>query len=700
MRIRNFILIGTLIIIAITVVVIVISGFYFVNGELKYQILAKANDQLNTFNVSMANTTKVNAGYVFDGVLSIYHGADIEKTLYQMKNSSGAQWAFITIGSTNYVYPYEKGVLSLDAKSRPWYILANAHPKNVVINEFYSPTLKASVVTFTVAIDGKVEYVGGLIFTEKQFFNMLSSRIGNPFLIMNHGKIIYPSNLSVNNGIVNINGINYRMQTFDYNAVMSIYDMFSSMPYTLGILIPTSSIISNISWTIFYLVIITVMIGIGEIVFMSFLSRRIALSVEMLSNVSSRFDPHKGEIEVDEKTRERIYRFKETKEVFDKMYQLFQEIIAQIEELRATNEELESSYEEIEQLSNNLSKESQELKELFEVSNLVSLSTDNKSSKRILLDRLIKIYGCAGIILVDLNKREGNLTDAIGEKFNPVDLSKIGKELLNGRIVEVSDPPYQIMVVPIMFESKLLAVLEMAFLDHVPEVEKESLTRFMVGFAGSLNSQRLISEIQNAYIYLATKFVEISEVYDYETGSHIHRVGEYSAFIASKLMMGEEFISNIRIYSMIHDIGKLKVPREILMKNGSLTKEEFEEMKKHTIYGEQLLGEAPFLEMARHIARYHHEKYDGTGYPDGLKGDEIPIEGRIMAIADVYDALRSPRRYKRAFSHEEAVKIILEGDGRTKPDHFDPKILEIFRKYNLEFKRIYESLLDEEEKNG
>lgn len=700
MKIRNFILIGTLTIIAITVLIVVISGIYFVNGEIKYQVLASANDQLGKFNVAMAEISKAMSSYVLSDVLYIYYGANIQNTLSKMKDSSGAEWTFITIGGTNYIYPYQPNAVFLDAKTRPWYILATSHPQDVVMNDFYSPTLNASVVTFSAAFDKNgVKYVGGLIFTEKQFFDMLTSKSGSPFLIMQNGVVIYPSNVNVTNNSVIVNGINYRVQTFNYGSVMSSYDMFSSMPYTLGILIPSSSIFSNLSWTVFYLVLITFAVGIGEIILMILVSRRIAKSVELLQTVSSHFDPHKGEIEVEEKVKDEIYRFKETKDVFDKMHQLFQEIIAQIQELKATNEELESSYEEIEQLSNNLSKESQELKELFEVSNFVSLST-GASSKRILLDRLMKIYGCAGVALVDLIKNENNTIETIGEKFELVDLSKIGKELADGKIVEVNQKLYGIIVVPVMFESRMLALIEMAFRERIPEIEKESLSRFMIGFAASLNSQRLVSEIKNAYIYLSTRLAEISEVYDYETGSHIHRVGEYCAFMASKLAMKEDFILDIRTYAMIHDIGKLKVPREILMKNGPLTREEFEEMKKHTIYGEQLLGEAPFLEMARHIARHHHEKYDGSGYPDGLRGEEIPIESRIMAIADVYDALRSPRRYKPSFTHEEAVKVILEGDGRTKPDHFDPRILEIFRKYNLEFKRIYESLLDEEEKNG
>jgi HD-GYP domain-containing protein (c-di-GMP phosphodiesterase class II) len=144
----------------------------------------------------------------------------------------------------------------------------------------------------------------------------------------------------------------------------------------------------------------------------------------------------------------------------------------------------------------------------------------------------------------------------------------------------------------------------------------------------------------------------------------------------------------------MHDVGKIYVEKEILTKPGKLSDEEFEKMKMHTIFGEKIVGDSEFLKMSAEIARYHHEKYDGTGYPDGKKGEEIPLSARIVFLADIYDALRSARSYKPAFTHEEAYKIIVEGDGRVNPEHFDPKILETFIKNHLEFNEIYEDLAD------
>ncbi len=204
------------------------------------------------------------------------------------------------------------------------------------------------------------------------------------------------------------------------------------------------------------------------------------------------------------------------------------------------------------------------------------------------------------------------------------------------------------------------------------------------------NIQRLSQEIRNAFFDFSEKLVDIVEGIEGETGQHVKRTKELVRLIVNEIEIDEEYKEKIVNFSPLHDIGKIYVPKEILLKPDKLTPEEFEEVKKHTIYAKRLLTH-PYFAVALNIALYHHENYDGTGYPEGLKGEDIPLEARIVKIVDVYDALRSCRPYKRALSHEEAMKIILEGDGRVGPSHFDPKLLEIFKSKSEELIKLYEN---------
>ncbi|WP_241229934.1 HD-GYP domain-containing protein [Thermosipho globiformans] len=204
--------------------------------------------------------------------------------------------------------------------------------------------------------------------------------------------------------------------------------------------------------------------------------------------------------------------------------------------------------------------------------------------------------------------------------------------------------------------------------------------------------EKINKELEESYIYFSSQLAMVAEGYDENTGNHIERVGILSAFIAEKMGFSQKIVYDIRYYAPLHDIGKIFVPREILLKKGKLTEEEWEEMKKHTIYGARLIGDKEQFKIARNIALYHHENYDGTGYPYGLEKEEIPIEAMITHIVDVYDALRSERPYKKSFTHEEAMKIILEGDGRTQPSHFAPEVLEVFKRYEKEIEKIWNEI--------
>lgn len=193
------------------------------------------------------------------------------------------------------------------------------------------------------------------------------------------------------------------------------------------------------------------------------------------------------------------------------------------------------------------------------------------------------------------------------------------------------------------------------------------------------------------------------EVGNVETAGHIHRIAAYTHFIAQKLRemppfknyIDEKYITDVSYASMLHDVGKWRTPNEILLKPAQLTDKEWDIIKQHPKLGAEMLmpllkekGSSQYLKLVESIVLYHHERWDGTGYPEGLKGEEIPLSARIVALADNYDALVSDRSYRKALIHEEALEVIKKEEYR-----FDPRILKIFIDNHLEFKRIKETSL-------
>jgi len=202
----------------------------------------------------------------------------------------------------------------------------------------------------------------------------------------------------------------------------------------------------------------------------------------------------------------------------------------------------------------------------------------------------------------------------------------------------------------------------------------------------------LISNVQEAYEEALEALAIAAEYKDPETGNHIRRVSDYAKIVARELGIDPEKCHQIGLAAPLHDIGKIGTPEGILLKKGKLTRKEFENMKQHSVVGFKILrgSHFPVMKSAAQIAHGHHERWDGSGYPRGIHGLEIPVEARITSIADVYDALRSSRPYKDSFGHDQTAAIILEGDGRTDPAHFDPDILDVFKRKEDLFGQIYD----------
>lgn len=221
--------------------------------------------------------------------------------------------------------------------------------------------------------------------------------------------------------------------------------------------------------------------------------------------------------------------------------------------------------------------------------------------------------------------------------------------------------------------------------------------------------QRRTAEVVAIQDVTIQAMTSLAETRDNETGNHIRRTQHYVRLLAELLrehprfrhFLNDESIRLLFKSAPLHDIGKIGIPDDILLKPGRLTPEEFEIMKTHTVLGrdairhaeEQLGTSVGFLRLAKEIAYSHHEKWDGTGYPDGLGADEIPISARLMAVADVYDALISRRVYKKGMSHDQALDIIRQG----RAQHFDPDVCDAFLASHEQFQAIAERFADSDQ---
>ena len=216
-------------------------------------------------------------------------------------------------------------------------------------------------------------------------------------------------------------------------------------------------------------------------------------------------------------------------------------------------------------------------------------------------------------------------------------------------------------------KNALLADRE-AHLRHLVEEKTKKISSITIALVNVLENANLMNDI--------------------DTGKHIKRVSAYSAFVAEQCGCAPEFVKRIRLYASLHDVGKVGLADMILKKPGKYTDAEFHLMQQHVVIGAQILASDEIDGMARNIALYHHERWDGAGYVQGLAGEATPLEARIVALADAYDALTTERVYKEAFSEEDAEQIIVEETGT----HFDPQIVAVFLAHKDAIRGIRRSL--------
>jgi HD-GYP domain-containing protein (c-di-GMP phosphodiesterase class II) len=297
-------------------------------------------------------------------------------------------------------------------------------------------------------------------------------------------------------------------------------------------------------------------------------------------------------------------------------------------------------------------------------------------------------FGADGLTIDKIPAKESSVAQAL-EEARPIWIEDAAAA---GRYTSAHPAVRSELNLPLMHGGKGVGGLTVCFEEcRTADSELvEMISPIALAVSGLLASFEAQEELRESYYYTASRLQVATAYYHDETAEHLERMGAYSTFLTKALGRSSEEVETIGHFSKLHDIGKIKIPLDILSKPGPLSDDEFEIIKLHTIWGAEIIGPSQWLAPARTICLHHHERYDGGGYPYGLSGEEIPWEAQVVAIADVYDALRSKRAYKPPFDHERACRIILDGDERLRSGAFGPKMLDIFRALHKEMAEIYD----------
>lgn len=280
--------------------------------------------------------------------------------------------------------------------------------------------------------------------------------------------------------------------------------------------------------------------------------------------------------------------------------------------------------------------------------------------------------------------------------------AKRAEPLSSGVWIEIDELEHEL---PLEASVMYLDGQEVLLLQQLGEKYTQDLSRLQQVRNGLLTQEMLESEVKRRTLEIrkreeeiAIKLVSLTSLRDEETGAHVRRIGLYAAVMAKALGWSSEAIDTIRVAAPMHDIGKIGIPDRVLRKTGVLNDEEFNVMKKHTEIGANMLRgtKIPVLAMAVDIALNHHERWDGTGYPQGLVGEKIPISARITTIVDIYDALVHERVYKKAMPEDEALGLMQDMAGR----HLDPHLMAVFLSLLPAMRRIRLEVTEDNEERS
>lgn len=390
---------------------------------------------------------------------------------------------------------------------------------------------------------------------------------------------------------------------------------------------------------------------------------------------------------------------------FNRMSSVMEEKINTLQDYQRKLEEafhqLQNDAAKREEANRELSRKVKELTSLSEVTNKISDSLDTNTVLNTIMDAISKVMGfqICSIKLLDRSGKKLNVevSRGLGDDYKDRGSSKIG-EGISGLAVKMRKPiviedvetdkriPREhflrdmglksLISIPLTTKQSVMGVLNLYTKNrHIfTDDEKRLLGIFANQAAGAIENATLFESLRESYLNTIQALSMAIDAKDRYTHGHSKRVSEISLLIAREMNFDEEQIELLEYAADLHDIGKIGISELIISKEGKLTVDEYEIIKTHPLVGETIVEPVPFLQEIKPIIRHHHERFDGYGYPDGLAGEEIPLMSRIILIADAYDAMTSDRPYRKALSHEEAVKEIRKHSG----SQFDPKVVKAF----------------------